>query len=68
MTRPDRDLCEVAGCEDPATGSYLHAGPGDAVEFRVCAGHVARLQGGTRPAVVVEKRGDGGRSATLVVE
>lgn len=68
MTRPDRGGCQVAGCGELATGSYLHSGHGDAVEFAVCATHVARLRAGSRPAVRVEKGDDGGRRATLVVE
>ena len=67
MTRPDRGGCEVAGCGDRATGSYLHSAHGDPVEFAVCAAHVSRLQAGTRPVVLVEN-GDGGRRVTLVME
>lgn len=69
MTRPDRGTCEVAGCGEPATGSYLHsAARGAAVEFGVCATHVARLQAGSRPAVVVENGDDGDRRTTLVLD
>lgn len=67
MSSPDRGGCDVAGCGDPATGSYLHSGDGDPVEFAVCAAHVARMQAGTRPAVLVENGADG-RRATLVME
>jgi hypothetical protein len=67
MTRPQDGGCEVVGCDDPATGSYLHAAHGAAVEFLVCAGHVARLQAGVRPVVLADRRDDG-RRPTLVLE
>lgn len=67
MTRPDAGGCDVAGCGDPATGSYLHSAHGDPLEFAVCAAHVARMQAGTRPVVLVEDDADG-RRATLVME
>ena len=68
MITPDRDTCEVVGCGERATGSYLHSARDAAVEFAVCATHVARLQAGTRPAVVVEDGADGDRLTTLVLE
>lgn len=67
LTRPDRGGCDVAGCDDPAAGSYLHSSHGDPVEFAVCAAHVARMRAGTRPVVRFEDGADG-RRATLVLE
>lgn len=57
----------MAGCGDPATGSYLHSAHGTALEFAVCAAHVARMQAGSRPLVRVENLADG-RRATLVLD
>ena len=68
MTTPDRDTCGVSGCADPATGSYLHAAHGDALEFALCPTHVARMQAGTRPVVVIEDGEDADPRATLVLE
>lgn len=68
MTRPDRGSCEVTGCDDPATGSYLHSAREGAVQFAVCAAHVARLQAGSKPAVVMQDDGEGQRRALLAVE
>ena len=68
MTTRDRGSCGVAGCDDPATGSYLHAVHDSALEFALCARHVARMQAGTRPVVVIEDGEDDEPSGTLVME
>ena len=68
MTTAEHDICGVTGCADPATGSYLHAVHDSAVEFALCATHVARMQAGTRPVVVIEDGYDDGRRRTLVME
>lgn len=47
--------CEVAGCELPATDSYLHAAGERLVEFGLCAKHHARLKSGEQPVVVAER-------------
>ena len=43
--------CEVLGCVEPAIGSYLHSRDARLLEFSICAGHYARLQGGEPPVV-----------------
>lgn len=46
--------CDVVGCGEPATGSYLHARDARLLEFGICTGHHARLQNGERPVVLAE--------------
>lgn len=46
--------CDVAGCPEPATGSYLHARDAEHLEFGICPEHHAHLQKGARPIVVSE--------------
>lgn len=46
--------CDVIGCDEPATGSYLHARDTRLLEFGICIGHHARLQNGERPLVIAE--------------
>lgn len=43
--------CDVMGCEEPASGSYLHARDSRLLEFAICPGHYARLQKGGQPVV-----------------
>ena len=47
--------CDVPGCDEPATRSYLHARLARMLEFSICTGHYARLQNGERPVVVAER-------------
>lgn len=46
--------CDVVGCDEPATGSYLHARDTRLLEFGICIRHHARLQNGERPVVVAD--------------
>jgi hypothetical protein len=48
-------ICDVVACDDPATGRYLHLRQNQALEFRVCRGHFARLESGESPSVVAER-------------
>jgi hypothetical protein len=47
--------CDVVGCDEPATASYLDARDSRLLEFAICPGHHARLQSGERPVVVAER-------------
>jgi hypothetical protein len=47
--------CDVAGCNEPATASYLDARDSRLLEFAICPGHYARLQSGEQPVVVAER-------------
>lgn len=62
--------CDVVGCAEPATGSYLHARDVRLLEFSICAGHYVRLQNGAQPVIVTEGFGlahaDG--DAVLILE
>jgi hypothetical protein len=43
--------CDVVGCDEPATGVYLHAADGKGLEFGVCDSHFAQMRGGRRPVI-----------------
>lgn len=47
--------CDVVGCDEQATGSYLHAWDSLLLEFAICTGHHARLQTGVKPVVITER-------------
>jgi hypothetical protein len=47
--------CDAAGCDQPATASYLHARDAQLLEFSICTDHYARLQAGVQPTVVAER-------------
>lgn len=47
--------CEVLGCDEPATATYLHAVDKRLVEFSICGGHSARVERGERPVVAAER-------------
>lgn len=53
--------CEVVGCDEPATASYLHARDARLLEFSICTDHYSRMQHGEQPTVV----GEGGDLAPL---
>jgi hypothetical protein len=44
--------CDVVGCDEPATGSFMRARDARLVAFSICDGHFVRLQLGDRPRVV----------------
>lgn len=48
-------ICDVVGCEEPTTGSYLDTKAHGGFQFWVCAEHFARLQGGEQPVIVAER-------------
>lgn len=43
--------CDVVGCDQPATGSYLHSRESLLMEFSICDGHYARLRNGEPPVI-----------------
>ena len=51
MTTSTLPGCDVVGCDEPATGVYLHAADGKGLEFGVCDSHVAQMRSGKRPVI-----------------
>lgn len=47
--------CDVVGCSQPGSGSYLAASDTRVLRFAVCDEHLSRLQAGARPTVVAER-------------
>jgi hypothetical protein len=59
MSEHTRPSCDVVGCDDDATGRYLHArdaAGAEAVAFDVCSAHSAHLRAGARAVLVTERR------------
>lgn len=50
-------VCDVVGCDEAATASYLDARDTRLLEFSICPGHHVRLQKGARPVIVAEGPG-----------
>lgn len=63
-------VCDVAGCTDEATGTFLHARDARLLEFGVCSGHYVALQSGERPVVASDRVGPGdpNEEAVLILE
>jgi hypothetical protein len=65
-----RPSCDVVGCDQPPTGSYLSAGRTEVAEFAVCHTHLAKMKAGRRPVVVeaLQAAPDAAPSASLLFE
>jgi hypothetical protein len=63
-------VCDVVGCDLPATGTYLDARDSRMLEFGICEGHYTRLQNGEQPVVVAERfdLADLGAHPVLILE
>lgn len=53
--------CDVVGCDESATASYLDAADSRLLEFSICPAHHSRLQTGAQPVIVTERLGLSGR-------
>lgn len=50
-------VCDVIGCDEPATATYLDARHSQALKFSVCPVHFDRLQQEPQPVIVAERFG-----------
>jgi hypothetical protein len=50
-------VCDVLGCGELATASYLDARDSYPLEFSICPAHRSRLQAGAQPVIVAERFG-----------
>ena len=57
MNEPDRSACDVVGCGDPSTGSYLHATTRSAIQFAVCDVHFDQLKDGGKTVILDGRKG-----------
>lgn len=63
----ERPACEVEGCEESATGSYLHSRVATpAIDFGICEAHYEQLKAGARPVVAPAQASNGRPVLTLV--
>lgn len=50
-------VCDVIGCGESATASYLDASGSHLLEFGICPAHHSRLRTGAQPVIVTERFG-----------
>ena len=50
-------VCDVVGCDESATASYLDARDSHLLEFSICPAHYSRLQAGAQPVIVADRFG-----------
>lgn len=52
---PDVVVCDVVGCDKPASGTYLNGVSRPGYQFFICAEHHDRLKAGAQPVIVAER-------------
>lgn len=50
-------VCDVVGCDEAATATYLDTRDSQVLEFSICPVHFFRLRKGPQPVIVAERFG-----------